>query len=91
LKQSAFLSHNLEFRLWGRQFSGRNGIGESTGLVGAIAEGLVCGVPAATETDDRPAGQAEGFAIRIEDFEVAFNPNGSVVIDSKFRGRHFFS
>jgi hypothetical protein len=56
-----------------------------------IAEGLVRGVPAAAETDDRPAGQTEGFAFRIEYLELALNPNGSVVIDSNSRGRHFFS
>jgi len=59
--------------------------------VRAIAEGLVCGVPAAAETDGRPASQAEGFSFRIEDLEVAFYADRSVVIHSNFRGRHFFS
>jgi len=57
----------------------------------SIAKGLVRGVPTAAETDNRPTGQAEGFAFRIEYLELALNPNGSVVIDSNFRGRHFFS
>jgi hypothetical protein len=57
----------------------------------AIAEGLVCGVPAAAEADGRPSGQAKGLSFRIKDFEVSFHSDGSVVIDRNFRGRHFFS
>jgi hypothetical protein len=57
----------------------------------AIAEGLVRGVPTAAETDGRPTGQTEGFAFRIEYFELALNPDGSVVIDRNFCRRHFFS
>jgi hypothetical protein len=57
----------------------------------AIAEGLVCGMPATAEPDGRPAGQAKGLSFGIKDLKVAFHPDGTVVIDSNFRGRHFFS
>jgi hypothetical protein len=83
--------HALELGFGGRQFPGSDRIGESAGLVRPVAKGLVRGVPAAAETDDRPTGQAEGLALRIYDFEVAFYADGSVVIDSDFRSRHFFS
>jgi len=81
----------LQFWFWRRQLAGSNGISESTGFVRAIAEGLVCGVPAAAEPDGRPAGQAKGFSFRIKDLEVSFHSDGSAVIDRNFRGRHFFS
>jgi hypothetical protein len=57
----------------------------------AIAERLVCGVPATAEPDGSPSSQAKGFSLGIKDFEIAFHAYGSVVIDSNFRGRHFFS
>jgi hypothetical protein len=57
----------------------------------AIAEGLVCRVTASAEPDGRPAGQAKGLSLRIKDLEVAFHADGTVVIDSNFRSRHFFS
>jgi hypothetical protein len=57
----------------------------------AITEGLVCGVPATAQPDGRPARQTKGLSFRIKDLEVAFHADGSVVIDSNFRGRHSFS
>jgi hypothetical protein len=59
--------------------------------VRAITKGLVRGVPATAETDGRPASQAKEFTFGIEDLEVAFNADRSVVIHRYFRGRHFFS
>jgi hypothetical protein len=58
--------------------------------MGAVAEGLVCGVPAAAEPDGRSAGQTEGLSFRVKDFEFAFDAYRSVVIDRNFRGWHFF-
>jgi hypothetical protein len=57
----------------------------------AIAERLVCGVPATAEPDGGPFSQAKGFSLGVKNFEIAFHAYGSVVIDSNFRGRHFFS
>src|SRR6266576_2682597 len=98
LRQSQQLKHSglivsqpLGFRLWGRQLPGGNGIGESAGLMRAIAERLVCGVPATAEPDSGPSSQAKWFSLGIKNFEIAFHAYGSIVIDSNFRGRHFFS
>ena len=81
----------LQLRLWGRQLTSCNRIGESTGLVRAIAKRLVSRMPATAEPNGGAASQTEGLALRIEDLEVAFYPDGSVVIDRDFRGRHCFS
>jgi len=59
--------------------------------MGAIAKGLVCGVPAAAEPDGGPAGQTEGLTLRIKNLELAFDADGAVVIDGDFRGGHFLS
>jgi hypothetical protein len=48
-------------------------------------------MPATAEPDGRPAGQAKGLSLGIKNLKVAFHPDGTVVIDSNFRGRHFFS
>jgi hypothetical protein len=48
-------------------------------------------VPATAEPDGSPASQAKGFSLGINNFKIAFHAYGSVVIDSNFRGRHFFS
>src|SRR5882757_4153092 len=81
----------LQLRLCRRQLPGDYRIGKSTGLVRAIAEGLVSRMPATAEPNAGAAGQTEGLALRINDFEVAFYADRSVVIDRNFRGRHFFS
>src|SRR6202158_316355 len=52
---------SLKLGFWGRQLPGSHGIGESTRLMRAIAEGLVCRVTATAEADGRPAGQAKGL------------------------------
>src|SRR6266478_7730090 len=81
----------LQLRLWGRQLPGCHRIGEPAGLMGAVAERLVCGVPATAKRYGRPTSQAKGFAFRIDNLEVAFDADRSVVIDCNFRCRHFFS
>src|SRR5438552_5018357 len=57
----------------------------------AIAERLVGGVPTTAEPNGGASGQAKGLAFGIQDLKIAFHAQGSVVIDSNFRGRHFFS
>ena len=83
--------HALKLGLWGRQLPSRYGIGEGTGLMRTIAERLVGGVPTTTEPNGGASGQAKGLAFGIQDLKIAFHAQGSVVIDSNFRGRHFFS
>src|SRR6266480_1200471 len=87
----SIVSQPLEFRLRGSQLPGSNGIGESAGLMGAVAERLVCGVPTTAEPNGGPTSQAKGFSLGIKNFEIAFHADGSIVIDSNFRGHHFLS
>jgi hypothetical protein len=56
-----------------------------------VAERLVCGVPASAEADHRTPGETKRIAQRIDNFKVALNPDGSVVINRNFRGCHLFS
>src|SRR6266550_3259166 len=86
----SIVSQPLEFRLGGSQLPGSNGIGKSAGLMRAIAERLVCGVPTTAEPNGGPTSQAKGFSLGIKNFEIAFHADGSIVIDSNFRGHHFF-
>jgi hypothetical protein len=85
------LAGQLELGFGGREFSGRNRIDESTGLMRTIAKRLVCRMSAAAEADNRPASQAEGFSFGIKDLEFAFDADRTVVIDSDPDGRHLFS
>src|SRR6266550_2336664 len=87
----SIVSQPLEFRLGGSQLPGSNGIGKSAGLMRAIAERLVCGVPTTAEPNGGPTSQAKGFSLGIKNFEIAFHADGSIVIDSNFRGHHFLS
>jgi hypothetical protein len=81
---------DLQLWFWRGQLPSGHSINESTGLVGAVAEWLVRGVPATAETDRGPPSQAKGFSFGINDLEVAFNADRTVVIDCYFRGNHFF-
>src|ERR1700687_3490431 len=81
----------LQLRFGCGELPGGHGIGKSGGLVRAIAERLVGGVAAAAKADDRTTRQAEGLSLRVENFEIAFDAYGSVVIDRNFRCRHIFS
>jgi hypothetical protein len=59
--------------------------------MGAVAERLICGVPTAAKPYGGPAGQSKRSALRIENLKFAFDADGTVVVDSDLRGRHFFS
>jgi hypothetical protein len=59
--------------------------------MGTIAERFVCGMTAAAEPNGRPTCQAKWLAIRIKNLELAFDADGTVVIDSDLCGRHLFS
>ena len=65
-----------------------NFVGKPNDLVGTVAEGLVGGVAATAKRDFRPAGEPEGFSFGIDDFEVTFNPQRTVVRGSDFRCGH---
>ena len=62
--------------------------GEPNDLVRTVAEGLVGGVAATAKRDFRPAGESEGFSSGIDDLEVAFDPQRTVVRGSDFRCGH---
>jgi hypothetical protein len=59
--------------------------------MGTVTERLVCGMPTAAKPDGRPASQSKRSAFRIENLKLAFYADGTVVVDSDLRGRHFFS
>ena len=69
----AMLSGHLKFRLGRSEFSRDNRIRESAGLVAAVAEWLIGGLPATAKADSGPAGKPERLAIRIDDLEIAFD------------------
>jgi len=48
-------------------------------------------VSATAEPNRGPSCQAKGLSFRIDDLKVAFDADGSIVIDRNFRSRHFFS
>jgi hypothetical protein len=57
----------------------------------AVAERLVGRVAAAAEANGRSPGESKGLPLRIDNLEIAFHSDRSVVIDRYFRRRHFFS
>jgi hypothetical protein len=76
--------------LWlrGRQLAGFHAGTERTRFVAAVAEGLVLGLPAATEGDPLPARQVEGAALGVLDLEVSFDENRAVVANHDARSCH---
>src|SRR6516162_9782677 len=71
-----------------RQIASVDFVGKPHDLVGTVAEGLVGGVAATAKRDFRPAGEPEGFSSGIDDFEVTFDPQRTVVRGSDFRCGH---
>src|SRR5215472_5039558 len=71
-----------------RQIAGVDFVGKPNDLVGAVAEGLVGGVAATAKRDFRPAGAPEGFSSGINDLEVTFDPQRTVVRASHLRCGH---
>jgi len=63
-------------------------VGKPNDLVGTVTEGLVGGVAATAKRDFRPAGEPEGFSSGIDDLEVTFDPQRTVVRGSDFRCGH---
>jgi len=73
-----------DFRFGRGEFAGFALGSEAVAAVGAVAEGLVFGEPAAAKRDDGTTGEAVGVAFRILYGEVAFDADGSVVEDGDF-------
>lgn len=46
-------------------------------------------MPTAAKTDGGPAGQAKSLTLGIEDFELTFYPDRSVIVHRDLGGRHF--
>ena len=62
--------------------------GKSDSGVCAVAEGFVVRLAATAETDHRPSGQIKGLAVGVDDGELAFDPEGSVVAYRNLRISH---
>src|SRR6266446_2295445 len=82
------LPSGLDFWLGCGKFACDDSIVEITSLVRAIAEGLVGRVSAAAQADDGAPGKAKRPALRIDNFELAFHPNGSIIVDGYLGTRH---
>lgn len=77
-----------QFRLrWG-EFTRRDHIIKSYAIVTAIAKRLIGGLAAAAEGNDGAAGEAERGTRGVEDFELAFNADGTIGGDGDFGGWH---
>ena len=49
-----------------------------------VAKGFVLALAATAEADNRSACEAELLSHGVEDFEIAFNADGAVVVDCNF-------
>jgi len=58
--------------------------GEILTLVGAVAERSIGGVAAAAKAEAGSAAESKGFAILIDDFEIAFYAHGTIIKDGDF-------
>jgi len=52
--------------------------------VRTIAKWLVLGVAAAAQADCSASGKSECFALRVQDFEVAFDTDIAIIVDRDF-------
>jgi len=59
--------------------------------MGTVTERLVCGMPTAAKPYGGPASQSKRPTLWIKNLKLAFYTDGTVVVDSDLRGRHFFS
>jgi len=83
-------SFSLSLRCGRRQVAGGRRRLKAYFGMGAVAEGLVRRLAAAAQADFVAAAQAEGVAVGVADFEIAFDANGSVIHDADF-GWHIYS
>jgi hypothetical protein len=59
--------------------------------MGAITKWLIHGASAATKADCGATPQAEGLALGVDQFEIAFDTQRSVIIHGDFCTRHLRS
>lgn len=59
--------------------------------MGAIAEGLVSGMPTPTKTYRGAPGEAERLSLGIEDLKITFHAYRSVAVNGDSRRCHFLS
>ena len=72
----------------GGEIPGGDGTDEVDALVSAIAEGGVCRLATAAESDGGASAEAERIAGLVDDFEIAFDADGTVVEDCHFGAGH---
>jgi hypothetical protein len=87
------LSQPLESRELGfgrSQFAGGHGVSKTARFVAAVAEGLIGGLAAATETDGGATSQSKRLSFGIYNLEVTFDAKGTIVIYRDFGCRQFF-
>ena len=56
-----------------------------------IAKWLVLGVAAAAQADCGASSKSERFALRVQDFEVAFDTDIAIIVDRDFCSGHSVS
>ena len=78
----------LKFGFWGREFASDDCIGKSGSFVGAVAKRLVLGMATAAKRDGSAPSEPERLALRVDNFEVAFDADRSVGVNSDFGCRH---
>jgi hypothetical protein len=83
--QGSFCSDSLNLRLWWGKLARLLLILKSSGLMSPIAEGLVCGVSAAAESDCGASGQAVGLTLHVDKFDFAFDAQWSITAYDNFR------
>jgi len=74
-----------------REFTSHNGIGKAGSFVRAVAKGLVRRMTAAAERYGSAPCKAERRPLRIDDFKIALDADGTVAVDGNFSCGHFFS
>ena len=74
-------------RRW-RKFAGFDLILESGTLVRTVAEGLIGGLAAAAQGDHFAPCESELVSLGVENLEISFDPDGSVVVNRYLGIRH---
>jgi hypothetical protein len=55
----------------------------------AVAKGLIHGASATAQADSGATAQAEGFALGVDQFEIAFDAQVSVIVYGDFCAHHY--
>jgi hypothetical protein len=81
----------LDFRLRRGQVPRGYRVYEAAGVVGAVAKWLIHRASAAAKADGGPTGQAKWLALRINQLEIAFDTQVSIIVYGDFCARHLRS